>query len=81
MSTYGNKLDPYRSVRKAFGLKGIRQSIVVTNNPSTIDANQLLTVRTKMTYPLAVAATQHQNARTPDADNILHTFAEKFLQI
>ena len=45
MSTYGNKLDPHRSVRKAFGLKGIRQSIVVTNNPSTIDANQLLTVR------------------------------------
>ena len=45
MSTYGKKLDPHRSVRKAFGLKGIRQSIVVTNNPSTIDANQLLTVR------------------------------------
>ena len=45
MSTYGNRLDPHRSVRKALGLKGIRQSIVVTNNPSTIDANQLLTVR------------------------------------
>jgi len=45
MSTYGNKLDPHRSVRKALGLKGICQSIVVTNNPSTIDANQFLTVR------------------------------------
>jgi len=45
MSTYGNKLDPHRSVRTARGLKGNRQSIVVTNNPSTIDANQTLTVR------------------------------------
>jgi len=32
-------------VRTALGLKGNRQSIVVTNNPSTIDANQTLTVR------------------------------------
>ena len=45
MSTYGNKLDPNRSVQTALGLKGNRQSIVVTNNPSTIDANQTLTVR------------------------------------
>ena len=45
MSTYENKLDPHRSVRMAVGLKGNRQSIVVTNNPSTIDANQTLTVR------------------------------------
>ena len=44
MSTYGNKLDPHRSVRKAFSLKGFRQSLVVTKNASTIDANQLLTV-------------------------------------
>ena len=44
MSTCGNKLDPHRSVRKAFSLKGIRQSIVVSNNPSTIDANHFLTV-------------------------------------
>ena len=42
MSTYGNKLDPHRSVRTALGLKDNRQSIVVTNNPSTIDA---ITVR------------------------------------
>ena len=32
-------------MRTAIGLKGNRQSIVVTNNPSTIDANQTLTVR------------------------------------
>jgi len=45
MTTYGNELDPYRSMRTALGLKGNRLSIVVTNNPSTIDANQTLTVR------------------------------------
>jgi len=44
MTTYGNKLDPYCSVRTALGLKGNRQSIVVTNNPSTIDPNQTLIV-------------------------------------
>ena len=44
MTTYGNKLDPYRSERTALGLKGNRQSIVVTNNPSTIDPNQTLIV-------------------------------------
>jgi len=42
MSAYGNKLDPHRSVRTALGLKDNRQSIVVTNNPSTIGA---ITVR------------------------------------
>jgi len=45
MATFGDKLDPYHSARTAFGVKGNRQSIVVTNNPSTIDANQILTIR------------------------------------
>ena len=44
MST-GSKLQPNRSLKNAFGIKGNRQKIVVTNNPSTIDQNQLLTVR------------------------------------
>jgi len=44
-ATFGNKLAPYHSERTAQGVKGNRQSIVVTNNPSTIDANQILTVR------------------------------------
>ena len=35
----------HRSVRTALGLKCNRQSIVVTNNPSTVDANQTLYVR------------------------------------
>ena len=45
MSAYGSKLDPYRKLREPLGVKGIRQSIVVTNNPSTIDQNQQLLVR------------------------------------
>jgi len=45
MTTFGNKLDPHYSARTACGVKGNRQGIVVTNNPSTIDANQILTIR------------------------------------
>ena len=45
MAIYGKKLDPYFSARTAWGVKGNRQSYVVTNNPSSIDANELLTVR------------------------------------
>ena len=45
MSSYGNKLNPYRKLRESHGTKGIRQSVVITNNPSTIDQNQQLLVR------------------------------------
>ena len=45
MSAYGNKLNPYRKLREPRGIKGIRQSVVITNNPSTIDQNQQLLVR------------------------------------
>ena len=41
----GDKLNPQRSFRKGFALKGIRQHIIKTNNPSTIGPNELLTVR------------------------------------
>ena len=41
----GDKLNPQRSYRKGFVLKGIRQHIIKTNNPSTIGPNELLTVR------------------------------------
>lgn len=44
-SQYGRKLNPYRRLRDPFGVKGIRQSVVITNNPSTIDQNQQLLVR------------------------------------
>ena len=45
MSVYGEKLNPYRKIREPRGVKGIRQSVVITNNPSTIDQNQQLLVR------------------------------------
>ena len=45
MSKYGRKLNPFRSLRDPLGVKGIRQSVVVTNNPSTINQNEQLLVR------------------------------------
>ena len=43
--SYGEKLNPYRKIREPRGMRGIRQSVVITNNPSTIDQNQQLLVR------------------------------------
>ena len=45
MIRYGNKLNPERSLRKAKGIKGSRQKVIVTHNPSEIDQNQMLLVR------------------------------------
>ena len=41
----GDKLNPHRSYRKGFALKGLHQHIIKTNNPSTIGPGELLTVR------------------------------------
>ena len=41
----GDKLNPQRSYRKGFALKGLCQHIIKTNNPSTIRPGELLTVR------------------------------------
>ena len=41
----GNKLNPERSLQTSHGIKGTRQKIIVTHNPSEIDQNQLLLVR------------------------------------
>ena len=40
----GDKLNPQRSYRKGFALKGLHQHIIETNNPSTIGPDELLTV-------------------------------------
>ena len=40
----GDKLNPQRSSRKGFALKGIPQHIIKTNNPSVIGPDALLTV-------------------------------------
>ena len=42
---YRNKLNPEHSLRTAKGIKGTRQKVIVTHNPSEIDQNQLLLVR------------------------------------
>ena len=41
----GDKLNPQRSYRKGFALKGLHQHIIKTNNPSAIGPDELLTVR------------------------------------
>ena len=41
----GDKLNPQRSYRKGFALKGLHQHIIKVNNPSTIGPDELLTVR------------------------------------
>ena len=45
MSEYGSKLNPERSLRTAKGIKGKRQKVIISHNPTEIDQNQLLLVR------------------------------------
>ena len=40
-----DKLNPQRSYRKGFSLKGLHQHIIKMNNPSAISPDELLTVR------------------------------------
>ena len=42
---YGKRLNPERFLRTPKGIKGIRQKVIVTHNPSEIDQNQELLVR------------------------------------
>ena len=67
----GDKLNPQRSYRKGFALKGLHQHIIKTNNPFTIRPSELLTVRfpdlkenqviipgtTKLTFNMTLAGT------------------------
>ena len=71
MMEVGDKLNPQRSYRKGFALKGLRQHIRKTNNPSTIGPDELLTVRfadlkenqmtipstTKLTFSISLVGT------------------------
>ena len=73
----GDKLNPQRSYRKGFALKGLCQHIIKTNNPSTIGPDELLTVRfpdlkenqviipstTKLTFNITLVGTDAN--RTP----------------
>ena len=42
---YGKQLNPERSLRTPKGIKGTRQKVIVTHNPSEIDQDQELLVR------------------------------------
>ena len=42
---YGKRLNPKRSLRTPKGIEGIRQKVIATHNPTTIDQNQALLVR------------------------------------
>ena len=42
---YGKQLNPEHSLRTPKGIKGTRQKVIVTHNPSEIDKNQELLVR------------------------------------
>ena len=67
----GDKLNPQKSYRKGFALKGLHHHIIKTNNPSTIGPDELLTVRfpdlkenqviipstTKLTFNISLAGT------------------------
>ena len=67
----GDRLNPQRSYRKGFALKGLHQQIIKTNNPSTIGPGELLTMRfpdlkenqviisgtTKLTFNITLAGT------------------------
>ena len=73
----GDKLNPQRSYRKDFALKGLRQHSIKTNNPSTIGPDELLTVHfpdlkenqviipstTKLTFNISLVGTDVN--RTP----------------
>ena len=45
MAAFGRNLNPFRRYRDPLGVKAVRQSVVITNNPSTIDQNQQLLAR------------------------------------
>ena len=67
----GDKLNPQRSYRKGFAIKGLHQHIIKTNNPSIIGPDELLTVHfpdlnenqviipgtTKLTFNISLAGT------------------------
>ena len=53
--SYGKVLDPLRRLRDPLGIKGERQSIILTNNPSTIDEGQRLIASFPKSHACAMA--------------------------
>ena len=88
----GDKLNPQTSFRKGFALKGIRQLIIKTNNPSTIGPDELLTIRfpdlkenqviipgtTKLTFNISLSGTDVNGTLVKNSGrNIIRKFVVK----
>ena len=60
-TNFGHNLNPYRKLRDPLEIKGARHSVVITNNPSSIDQNQQLLVRFPNlgSYDVIVPGTAH----------------------
>ena len=61
---YEKQLNPECSLRTPEGIKGTRQKVIVTHNPSEIDQAQLLLVRfpcflLTLNYPLPLTQIEH----------------------
>ena len=83
-----DRLNPQRSCRKGFALKGLHQHIIKTNNPSTIGPDELLTVRfpdlkenqviipstTKLTFNISLAG---KNVNRTLVGNFRHEYHKK----
>ena len=92
----GDKLNPQRSYRKGFALKGLCQHIIKTNNPSTIGPDELLTVRfpdlkenqaiipstTKLTFNISLAGTDVNGTLVGNLGrNIIHNEGNEIVSI
>ena len=89
----GDKLNPQRSLRKGFAIKGIQQHMMETNNPSTIGPDELLTVRfpdlkenqviiprtTKLTFNISLSGTDKDRTLVKNLGrNIIRKLVVKF---
>ena len=88
----GDKLNPQRSYRKGFALKGLCQHIIKTKNPSTIGPGKLLTVRfpdlkenqviipstTKLTFNITLVGT---DANRTLVDNLGRNIIRKLVKL
>ena len=88
----GDKLNPQRSHRKGFALKGLHQHIIKMSNPSTIGPDELLTVHfpdlkenqliipstTKLTFNISLAGTDVNRTLVENLDrNIIRKLVVK----
>ena len=54
---YGNKLNPERSLQASHGIKGTRQKVIVTHNPSVIVQSQVIKISTVVDLEVNISKT------------------------